>query len=769
MIKKIQSLKRFGVFNEYNHKNDRTEEFRKFNLIYGWNGSGKSTLAHVFRCIENKTISTQFTSSEFNIIDANGVSTTHANVKQADLNIHTFNQEFIKENISWDSVVASILLVDQQKIDERQKLEQLKDEQERDKNTRDSKVAEIEKLTKKVSVFETNKAGDIKREFIELGTKIRKYQNYDKRSFTTFINNNHKATLSANSKLSSEKLEELRSSLRTGQKDSMRFTNHPIDQDAVNKRQTQIEKLLGSSVISQTIKRLVENADITSWVEKGLDLHKQHGESNCEFCGNNITEGRLKQLEAHFNEDYKDLQKSLEREVVSLEGGIFRLPSLPEAGGFYTEYQENFREASNILSESCKELNERTLAWKKVVEEKIASPLDTSLRIEEIENSHVAAYNAALNSVMDIVSNHNKKTENFEIETVRISNQLESHYVTSVILDSEYHENKSKILALETSKKALDTVVKSRQDEIRALESLLSNESLGATEFNKSLQRFLGRIDLELRFNPKERGYEILRYGSERVLDNLSEGEKTAIAFVYFITKLKENGNNIGETIVVVDDPVSSFDSNHLFHAYSFLKNNCNKASQLFVLTHNFTYFKLVRDWFSRDSRNKKHKGNPRASFYTIETSTTTPRYSTIKNADDSLITYNSEYHFIFSKLYKLKDNSALSGEDALLTANLSRKLLESFFSFKFPKQRSDLAQLLDRGVRSCKNTDEITKDKIYKFINKYSHSDAIVTNEDHADNLLGESHNIIASIFTWMEEVDKTHYDEMVKVVDPS
>uniref|UniRef100_UPI00397D76FB AAA family ATPase n=1 Tax=Salmonella sp. ZJHZ20_0162 TaxID=3159595 RepID=UPI00397D76FB len=86
------------------------------------------------------------------------------------------------------------------------------------------------------------------------------------------------------------------------------------------------------------------------------------------------------------------------------------------------------------------------------------------------------------------------------------------------------------------------------------------NEGLGADQFNESLHKFLGRSELTLRFSPFKKGYEILRNDSIPVEVNLSEGEKTAIAFIYFITKLKENDNKMENTIVVVDDPVSSFD-----------------------------------------------------------------------------------------------------------------------------------------------------------------------------------------------------------------
>jgi wobble nucleotide-excising tRNase len=72
----------------------------------------------------------------------------------------------------------------------------------------------------------------------------------------------------------------------------------------------------------------------------------------------------------------------------------------------------------------------------------------------------------------------------------------------------------------------------------------------------------------------------------------------------------------------------------------------------------------------------------------------------------------------------------------------------------------------MDCGLAGCKITNEITKEKIYRFINKYSHSVVIEVNEDSSENLAGESHNVISDIFIWLEEVDKVHYNEMLHVV---
>jgi len=57
-----------------------------------------------------------------------------------------------------------------------------------------------------------------------------------------------------------------------------------------------------------------------------------------------------------------------------------------------------------------------------------------------------------------------------------------------------------------------------------------------------------------------------MRTGTKRAANNLSEGEKTADAFVYFTIKMNENGNRIEDSIVLAGDPTLSSDSNHLFH-----------------------------------------------------------------------------------------------------------------------------------------------------------------------------------------------------------
>lgn len=760
-IKNIQKLKHFGIFQ--NHTNSYAKDFGKYNLFYGWNGSGKSTLSGLFRCIENKSTSSKFPSSEFSVSVDSGRPITQANVANSDLNIYTFNQDFIDENISWNSIVKSILLVDKEKIEEREKLEKLKKEQEADSKAYGIEAEEIKKLDGAVSKFGTDSARHMKISLQSIDTTDSYYLNYDKRKFGKFIEDHLEESKSDDSLLDDQQIIELTNAAKPDQKSPITFNQQNINQEIFNKAKERLDDLLKTSVVSQTIQRLVEHGDIKSWVETGLDLHKRHDTNQCEYCGNTITEERTKQLEAHFNDDYKAFQTRLEGADGWLAGQYIQPPILPATSDFYDEFKSGYGEACTALEKAITALNEEITVWHSVLKEKTANPLETGLTVEVISESSVKAFNDAMAAIGAAVDKHNHKSGNFKEETDKAKKQLELHYATTEVKSFGYHDKKKEVVDRTTANGTLKTTINNRNTEIRTLEDSLSNEGVGADQFNESLHKFLGRSELTLRFNPVKKGYEILRNDSEQVGGNLSEGEKTAIAFVYFITKLKENDNHIEDTIVVVDDPISSFDSNHLFHAYSFMKVNCEKAKQLFVLTHNFTFFKLVRDWISR--KNKRDNQNI-ANFYVVKANNEVPRASTYTNAEPALTLYNSEYHYIFSRLHSLKNQQTLETDDYFLAANLSRKLLESFLSFKFPKNRGNFANLFNVAVSASQNPEDEGKEKIKKFINEYSHNDLIEINEDFVENLIGEGVSVISDIFDWINELDAKHYQEMMEVV---
>ena len=115
----------------------------------------------------------------------------------------------------------------------------------------------------------------------------------------------------------------------------------------------------------------------------------------------------------------------------------------------------------------------------------------------------------------------------------------------------------------------------------------------------------------------------------------------------------------------------------------------------------------------------------------------------------------------MFDCVYKYKDKE-LDENDIFNCGNACRKLLEAFLSFKFPCQRNDIRSLLDKAF---KEKDEIQiNNRVYKFINAYSHLNVIESTEmSEIDTLLVESKGIVNIILNKIQELDEEHYNAMV------
>ena len=103
MIKRIQSIKNFGVYNDYKH-NGNLREFNDKNIFYGWNYSGKTTLSRLFSYLEKRELNTiEFPTVEFEIILKDNSKINQTNIESFPFNVRVFNSDFIKENLRFDS------------------------------------------------------------------------------------------------------------------------------------------------------------------------------------------------------------------------------------------------------------------------------------------------------------------------------------------------------------------------------------------------------------------------------------------------------------------------------------------------------------------------------------------------------------------------------------------------------------------------------------------------------------------------------------------
>lgn len=761
MITKIPSLQNFGIYENFVWDISKLDDFRKFNLFYGWNGSGKSTLGKLFYQLVKKQpiLREDFGEFKFKIEVDDGTIIDEKTFEENTLNLFVFNTQFVEDNINWNDKINNILIVSKDHIDEAEKLK----ENRRKKHKKEerlkkiaSKKSEIEVSNDKFFSHTANRI--IKEKFKIIDTSDKYYFNYDKRRLETFIAETS-LVFEDSSILSDEEVETLTEAIKPNQ-----FSENPLVPNLLESIKTieaklSLEKILNESVIVDEIKRFIDLPDVGRWVEDGLQLHKTHQSDHCEFCGKPLQDERITEIENHFSTAFKDLKERIKNALDWMPTTKINETFYREYASTYPEFQKEYSELVKLYEEKVFVINEVIDQWIGLLRQKYDNPFEKFSEIPEIRTKIIDDFNEVQALIGEIIQKHNLKTRNFEQETNKLKKKLELHYAAQALKEYEYTSKQKQLECHSIKVTILNNQIATLNAEIVRLEALLADAQAGEDEFNEKLHRFIGRSDISIKFNQSKNGYEIIRNGKKA--RNLSEGEKTAFAFVYFVTKLRENDNAIEDSIVLVDDPISSFDSNNLFGAYSFLKSECEQAKQIFVLTHNFNYFKLVRDWFVKKKKQKEDKSwEYKFSIYTIENTVfNEARSSELNQANDSLVKYNSEYHYIFSKILSFREQQ-IQLENAYLIANLSRKLLEAFLSFKYPKQRSDFKQLMDAALQDEPELCE----KIYRFINKYSHNQVIDFYEGMDDNVLAESQTVVQDILEKIiKKTDEIHYKEML------
>ena len=282
----------------------------------------------------------------------------------------------------------------------------------------------------------------------------------------------------------------------------------------------------------------------------------------------------------------------------------------------------------------------------------------------------------------------------------------------------------------------------------------VSSKHRACEVINKKLATFLGYQELNfVPYTEVERnengdskeivlGYNIMRGDKPAVY--LSEGEKTAIAFVYFVVHLSDENFTVSDGIIVVDDPVSSFNSNSLYQAFSFLKNAVKDGHQVFLFTHSFDFLRLLINW---------RKNRSGVEYYMIKNRFPDgERSAYIDKMDKELYEYESEYHYLFKLLKQVRDNPDDSIERAYPVPNIARKMWETFLMFSVPNSKSfylKMDELKSDGY------DEQKLDAIYKFTNDQSH----ITGSGFNPALVPETKKVVKELFEMMEAISPNHF----------
>ena len=742
MIQYFEKIENLGVFANYKKPKDMAS-FQRFNLIYGMNGSGKTTLSRFFSDLnEGKTAN--FPDLKYKIKTEDG---DFVQGKPYTRKIRVFNAEYVEDNIGEIEGTLNPIFVlgaenkslaDTVKVDEK-KLDTLE-------TTLSKKHTELKNKDKSRGKIFTDIAKKI-----TLDAKVRAYTKknaetaYTNASVLTLLDLKELAAASSeiNQSAMDKHDEYLTPNIDVNGKDQSFFT-------ALEGHCDNVQKITSKSATSIAIERLATNPQIAKWVENGLHIHTENDSKTCEYCQQKIPKTRREDLAAHFNDSDNLLKKEIEGAIAYTErlaDEIKRVHGIDDKL-FYLELQPEHTSQIEALREQQLKVIAVLQELTNALQEKLVRRTESYASIVPSFTGDI--WNETISKLNNIIQRHNSETAHFDARLEGNFKKIEGHFLSTI--DQNVKDADAEILSVkaeiytcnngdpETGKLGIDplkTLIKDNRSKI-------ANSHKAATKLSKDLSSFLGRDDLK--FEPQDEGYRITRFG--RPAKRLSEGEKTAITFLYFVVGLTDQDFDLAEGIVVIDDPISSLDSSSVYQAFAYLKNAVKDAKQVFLFTHNFEFLKLLLDWLTYGTQKDK-------TYWMLHCSNFGGgvREAEIKPLDDILIKNRNEFVFLFKTLVDFKSDGTVSQSYPI--PNIVRKVLETFLA------QHSTGDSFYKRLHNLKY-DETKKTALYKYTNDLSHP--TLTGLDPA--LVGETQTNVKHLLEMIKTVAPVHYKALTETI---
>ena len=589
MLKSIDKIRGLGVYQNYS-KPPNTPEFGIKNLIYGWNYSGKTTLSRLFAQLEAKAVHPDLAGCEFAFgTDNNAI--TEKNFGQYDISVRVFNSDFVRTNLHFEGGSFNpILLLGKESEDAQRKIDKLIERIKRSDAVRRKLNGKTEDLKRRIAQSKAEAA-----KLIRQRMRVDPYTAAHLGQDVLVVNIHDSQLLTEKELTDAVELALTPDSKRPNTVDEL-HTSPAID----GLHNQAVTVLAATPCFSNTLKHLEENPAIEDWVQAGLCLHANTG--TCEFCGNDLSPVQLEAFRGHFSKDLADHKEKVERLLERVKAAEFKL-IWPKAAELSAQFRDSYTVAINALPEAINAFNR---AVKNLADE-VKRKADDSRKAMEptplAQGLEVAIKDAAA-VVNSVIKQNNEQASNFTKARADALRRAKYHYVQQFIDDQS-------AAGLEMSKDRqvkrydrLTSYVAKLQPEIDGLQAEISQAQKGREKINERLASMLGGEAVQIKVVKDPTGqdrFQLIRKDGTAA-KNLSDGERTAIAFSYFLTKLQEiKPAEFKETIVYIDDPISSLDANHIFQvtaairALFFIRQVKNgpwqsTCKQLFVSTHNFEF-----------------------------------------------------------------------------------------------------------------------------------------------------------------------------------
>lgn len=758
MITQINKLKRFGIYQNYTW--GAIDDFKKKNLVYGWNYSGKTTLSKLFQVLEFKDKNRCFSGAEIEITINDGTTKIY---NQDTLNtfpfsVKVFNSEYIKRIFTWDEPKTGFspisFYLGDTAGDLKEKIKKLETINERIALLRENKykpIIEIFESYNKTNGHFSRKAKDVRDNYLP---GLFDPTTFDKGNFKIIVDE-VKANLDGFILNPTERDSTKKEALAENKFDSLN-DNLRIQESLVRISQIVKSILEDSAPKAISFPTLEEDTVLFDWVQKGIPLHKDSTE--CKFCTKQLPENRIEDLNSFYSKKLEEIQDAIKEAIklIDAERKIIEV-KFPNKKDIAEPFQSQYVLAINAY-ETQKGIYYEKLSILETDLKSKGSSIFTSIESTKIE---LVSLGSHLESIIEVIRKHNKWLGEFGERKSAAVKKILKHYVAEYLKEEDYNKKESnKDCAIQTIEK-IEAKINVNIPLIKSSNEQLSSTAKGQGELNDILEILLHRDDIKIEIRDEK--FRLERSGHPAA--HLSEGEKSAIAFAYFLTELKalrkDDPPKLPKTIIFIDDPISSLDSNHIFQVRSLLKDffKIDDFAQLFISTHNFEFFSVLYDSgiFGGIKSNTNENKRP---LYFIKRDKS--GVSTIEKMPKTFSNYKSEYVGLFHILNEFNDSADKENFDyLLLLPNALRRFVELYTLSKYPANNDST---VDQRVELIFKSNEKPHHNV-KLLNWFSHQNQIEKLQQHDEKIM-QITDAINDLIEYLKNEDELHWKGLNGIV---
>lgn len=464
------------------------------------------------------------------------------------------------------------------------------------------------------------------------------------------------------------------------------------------------EKIVVSS--ASRLAPLIEKWGNSDWVGRGRDI--PHGD-NCPFCQEKLPENFAEDLAKLLDGDrqvrvdqVKLLAERYEATVAQVEATVAQV------------FKHTFAQKDTALSQAWELLLARLKANSAFMKSKVDKPGEPY----EVTVSDVEPMRNAIGTINQRVTEFNARIADRAAEQGRIRTMLWQvmRRERAPVYDAYRAARAPLVQALTADRAEKVAVDKSLLDISVRLKELGQLQTGVGAAVEKINARLAGIGVTSYSISSKGEGhlYCLSRPGqAEGDMTSLSEAEKTLISFLYFLERLtgsdEENAGpvDLGRTIAVIDDPISSLSHNFVFDIASIIQEELIKPPegvprlrQVIVLTHNlFFLHEMLRQTVGPELATQDKRCQLLRVVKSDHTKVVPMKASEMMN----------DYQALWQVLRDARDSNA----PAIMVPNAMRCILEHFFWFTHQEGKfkgalkkvaatdasfTPLARFLDRG-----------------------------------------------------------------------